>query len=691
MRMERKWLYVFLLAIGASGSCLGAEPAVSSEKDSGVIPPEVVNFLSATSNGAVPGTTASYLEVAVAQNGSFTCGVPDGAALLHGHPNPWSSGVTVQIDGKNYSNAGKKAPKLGAPVGVPSVNGANYEGSWDTGDVRITQSLSIVNGNSGNPDLLKVSYTLLNQGPAAHEVGVRILLDTQLAGNDGTTFQLPDGTQVTTEKEYSGSAVPTQWETASSLSNPDTLKTRAVLLDNGVLPDRLVLANTAQMLADPWAVVVDPAKELTDSAAGIYWNPAALAPGQSTTKTLYYGLDGLVVTAGLGAASDDSSKVKPLASALSVAASLSSTSNPSAPSQSVKFTAVVTPKPPAAGTPTGSVAFKIDGKPEKTVSLSNGKASFTTTFAVVGSYKILAEYSGDAHFAPSKGELTQEVVSGPPDLKITGFTTSMDSSASMIQNIHVKATIKNLGGEASKAVPLGVRFYLSKDGMIDPSADMDLNSSCNLPRLMVGGQFDCSGKAVLPFACVKPTSTTPASQTMTYYVGVYVDPEQQISGETNRTNNSAVASSSITCSNTPPDLDVVKVMGPATGVIGDDIQVSAKVRNTGSVGVDKKFRVEYFLSKTHGAAFDSAQDIDTGWGCDINRLAAGAVVVCGGKLNISRAVLAGTYYLGVYVDKGHKVTSEVETGNNWQTSQDPIVLTGCVSPMASGAGCAMSK
>ncbi|MCA1656124.1 MAG: Ig-like domain-containing protein [Actinobacteria bacterium] len=89
---------------------------------------------------------------------------------------------------------------------------------------------------------------------------------------------------------------------------------------------------------------------------------------------------------------------------------VTATVNPSNFGQSVTFTAMVTPVPPATGTPTGTVTFTVDGiavggpRP-----LVGGKASFSTAALSPGSHSIVASYSGDAIFLPSSGSVSQTV------------------------------------------------------------------------------------------------------------------------------------------------------------------------------------------------------------------------------------------------------------------------------------------
>jgi hypothetical protein len=80
-----------------------------------------------------------------------------------------------------------------------------------------------------------------------------------------------------------------------------------------------------------------------------------------------------------------------------------SSQNPSTYGQSVTFTATVMAVPPVAGTPTGTVQFKIDGSVfGSPVTLFGGSATSGATSALVaGNHTVSAVYSGDANFNSS--------------------------------------------------------------------------------------------------------------------------------------------------------------------------------------------------------------------------------------------------------------------------------------------------
>jgi hypothetical protein len=90
---------------------------------------------------------------------------------------------------------------------------------------------------------------------------------------------------------------------------------------------------------------------------------------------------------------------------------VASSLNPSVYGQSVTFTATVTAKAPGSGTPTGTVTF-MDGNSvlASNVSLTGGKATYSTSALAAGTNSITVQYSGDGNFLGSTSSaLTQTV------------------------------------------------------------------------------------------------------------------------------------------------------------------------------------------------------------------------------------------------------------------------------------------
>lgn len=102
---------------------------------------------------------------------------------------------------------------------------------------------------------------------------------------------------------------------------------------------------------------------------------------------------------------------------------LSSSLNPSAVSESVNFTAVVSGQ---SGVPTGTLSFDVNGNASSAVALTDGKGTFSWTFNDTGSANVTANYSGDGTYAASaSAAFTQKIdpdmvtISGSPEEPLT--------------------------------------------------------------------------------------------------------------------------------------------------------------------------------------------------------------------------------------------------------------------------------
>ncbi len=201
---------------------------------------------------------------------------------------PWSSYTTFRIDGVDsiYGNAG-------TVVQTPVNTGQHTNQSiWKIGDIEITQTLQIVFNNQTNEeDVAKISYEVKNTGLISHEVGSRIMLDTDLNYNDGAPFRVPGDGIITTEKEYIGAAIPDTFTVYYNVTD-DVHVSAATLKGGGIIsPDRLVLARWPGISGSAYDFTVSPGSALTyDSAYAVYWNPTLLAPGESRIYTTFYGL-----------------------------------------------------------------------------------------------------------------------------------------------------------------------------------------------------------------------------------------------------------------------------------------------------------------------------------------------------------------------------------------------------------------
>jgi hypothetical protein len=139
-------------------------------------------------------------------------------------------------------------------------------------------------------------------------------------------------------------------------------------------------------------------------------------------------------------------------SATSTSTAVTSSANPSAPGQSVTFTATVTPS--GGGTPTGTVLFVIDGSNAGSASLTSAggrtTATYTTSSLSTGTHTVTAVYSGDSNFASSTGSLSNGQVVKPSSATATSTVVTSSANPSISgQSVTFTATVTASGGSGT--------------------------------------------------------------------------------------------------------------------------------------------------------------------------------------------------------------------------------------------------
>ncbi|WP_236257346.1 Ig-like domain-containing protein [Streptomyces hygroscopicus] len=134
------------------------------------------------------------------------------------------------------------------------------------------------------------------------------------------------------------------------------------------------------------------------------------------------------------------------------------TPNPATAGQSVTLTATVIPL--GTGTPTGTVTFVVTGGPTLTGTLSGGTTSVTVPAGLsVGSYAVLANYSGDTAFSPSTGA---SVIIVTPSATTTSVSSAPDPST-LGQSVTFTAVVTPVA--PGTGVPTGtVTFVIGGSG-----------------------------------------------------------------------------------------------------------------------------------------------------------------------------------------------------------------------------------
>jgi len=145
----------------------------------------------------------------------------------------------------------------------------------------------------------------------------------------------------------------------------------------------------------------------------------------------------------------------------------------------ITFTALVAGN---GATPTGSVSFLVNGTVVGTSALSGGKATYTDSTLVAGTYSITAQYLGDANDSTSVSTATSETVATIPTTTVltSGITTGANP-----QVILVAAVLDNGLGP----VPTGTVTFYNGSTVLGSAAVDSTGAATITPSLALGSSY----------------------------------------------------------------------------------------------------------------------------------------------------------------------------------------------------------
>ena len=235
----------------------------------------------------------------------------DHQSLIYGHPKPWTSFTTINLNGQLYVFGKKTVKRSGAGllggeiIEPPHLEEQQIITKTQYGSVIVEQILSIVRSPStGALDTAQLKYRCYNQGSESVKFGLRTLLDTMIGNNDGAPFRLGER-EINYEYSCEQQNLPDFWQAFDSLTNGSTIM-QGTLRGIGVTPpDRLVFINWGKAADHPWDLSVELGtsflrlgEEELDSAVAMFWEPRVIEPGQRLTITTTLGLGGITFAPG---------------------------------------------------------------------------------------------------------------------------------------------------------------------------------------------------------------------------------------------------------------------------------------------------------------------------------------------------------------------------------------------------------
>ena len=203
--------------------------------------------------------------------------------MTYGCPNgAFTSFASLRIDGQD---------SLFAPTSVPTnLNATTNQVVQSINGINITQRLEIVTDASTGKSTLKIRYTVHNPTSSSHSVGIRLMIDTMVDGNDTSLFRTQTDGVMTNQREYLGSAIPSTIETLATATATTRVGSISLSGIGTSTPDRVLLANYNSISSTVYDATVNPSASLGDSAYAVYWSPVTIPAGESRTVVSHYGL-----------------------------------------------------------------------------------------------------------------------------------------------------------------------------------------------------------------------------------------------------------------------------------------------------------------------------------------------------------------------------------------------------------------
>ena len=300
------------------------------------------------------------------------------------------SGTTVQMVGttNTTSTTVSSAPNLSVfGQSVTFTSTTTSSGGVPAGTVTFTEGATVWASNVPVNSSGKASFSTAALAVGSHTIAASFTGSSGWANSSGNAAPqvVNEGATTTT---VSSSANPSVYSQPVTLTATVTATAPA----SGVPGGTLTFKNGSSTLGTG-----------TLNASGVATLTTSTLPTGSLSITAVYG----------GSTSFGSSTSTVLAQTVhqdGSSSTVTSSVNPSNRKQSVTFTATVVGTAPGTATPTGTVTFKDGNKTLHSVSLSSGKATYTTSTLSTGTHQITAVYEGTSNFLTSTSPVLAQTV-----------------------------------------------------------------------------------------------------------------------------------------------------------------------------------------------------------------------------------------------------------------------------------------
>ncbi len=217
----------------------------------------------------------------VTKSGSMSTPADDGLVVLDTSTPPRSF-AKIKIDGEVIKYASpvndfNVAPRL-------SDDGKAIVSQWEYKNIAVGQRISFEDNplSPGNETMIAIEYQIINLDETAHEIGMRILLDT-LGESDKGNFLIPGALErLDKERSFEGEGVPDMYLMVDRPGANASYWAAGVFSDT--VPDKLVFAGYDNMFVADYDYAIDTKRgfrkglDEPDSGVAYFWKPQTFAP-----------------------------------------------------------------------------------------------------------------------------------------------------------------------------------------------------------------------------------------------------------------------------------------------------------------------------------------------------------------------------------------------------------------------------
>lgn len=228
--------------------------------------------------------------------------------MYHWPDDPFTSVTTIRIDGVDCKYGEAVCAGAALTDSPHNPDGVTDVSTWQVGPISVTQTLRLTTGlGTLNPDTVRIQYDVANNDTATHAVGLRLLMDTEINGDDGALYRVPGlAAVVSSERELTPPSIPQYYQAFVDLSDRVHVAEGILGALDATLPDRFAMVSWEFISVTDYDYQViagtpfgsDP--NSPDSAVALYWNPQAIPAGESRTYITYYGLGSVSGSDALG-------------------------------------------------------------------------------------------------------------------------------------------------------------------------------------------------------------------------------------------------------------------------------------------------------------------------------------------------------------------------------------------------------